>query len=83
MSFNSANKAEMPTVTLRMVGALGGGKESHAAIFAVQISTLFVERAVRFGRIGAAVSHAAVEELRVIEVEWVCEVSGGIGAPHA
>ena len=80
MSFNSANRAEMPTVTLRMVGALGGGKEPHAAIFAVQISTFFAERAVRFGRIHGVL---AVEDVAVVEVEWISDVSGNIGAPHA
>ena len=80
MSFDSANKAEMPTVTLRMAGALGGGEEGNAAVFAVQISTLFAERAVRFGRIHGVL---VVERMRVIEVEWVFDVSRDVGAPHA
>ena len=80
MSFDSANKAEMPTVTLRMAGALGGGEEGHAAVFAVQISTLSAERAVRFGRIHGVL---AVEEVRVIEVECGVDVSRDVGAPLA
>ena len=79
-SFDSANKAEMPTVTLRMLGALGGSREDQIAIFAVRISSLFANRAVRFGRFHGLL---AVEDVRVTDFVWEFKVSWDVGVPHA